>query len=419
MARITYTAKRELKAGHIEDEEYTLDFDAQQINESNDPEARQHVAKSGKRETVFVRYEKAWNIESDQIDPEVATATYGTAFPISGAGDPAMAPLSTTEIAYYDHTLGLLRLIRFNTQSLAWTFIGAGQSIGTTTSPAMCVLNSTDVAIANANTDVLQTWRVNLTTGAWSQVGNDFDLAAGLGANVGVCALAKLTSTVIAFYDTTNEKLAAITFDGTDWTITGSTLAIAGTGNPALATQTESLIAFVDTTLDSLRRYSWSGSAWSLVGSGLSVSGIGGNCALAPLSDQLVVLMDATVEGLRVFGWDDETQVYYPVDVNLNVTITGAGNPALAALTDTDIVFFDSLLESLQIYRFPVFVGDIASWDEFAASVAGGEAFTLDPYGTSDEEDNPLNVKMVGRVTKTRVNSTRRMVYSFNAIEQE
>ncbi len=418
MSRITYTAKRELKTGHVEDDEYTLDFDAEDIDEPHDPEVRQHVAKSGRRETVFTRYDKMWRVQSDQIEPAVATATYGAAFPIAGAGDPAVAALSVSEIAFYDHTLGLLRLARFDTNAQAWAWIGAGQSIGVTSSPAICALNSTDVAIANATSDVLQTWRVNLTTGAWAQVGNDFDLAAALGADVGVCALAKLTSTVVAFFDATNEKLAAITFDGTDWTITGSTLTIAGTGSPALAHLNPTAVAFVDTTLDSLRRYDWSGSAWSLTGTGLSVAGIGGNCALAALTELVVVLMDATVETLRVYSFDTDTFTWSLLDSTFNVLITGAGNPALAALNDQDVVFFDSLLESLQIYRFPIYVGDIPSWDEFAASVAGGEIFTLDPYGSSDEPDNPVEVVVVGRVSKSRVNKTRRMVYSFTAVEQ-
>ncbi len=417
MTRITYAAKRRLKSGHIEDVNYTLETDAQDIDEPDDPEVKQHVAKGGRRETVFVRYDKLWRVTSDQIEPEVATSTYGTAFPIAGAGDPAMAALSSTEIAFFDHTLALLRLIRFDSQSLVWTFIGAGQSIPGTSSPAVCPLSSTDIALVDATNNELQVWRVNLTTGAWATVGNPFDLTV-LGADVGEPALAKMTSARVAFYDATNEKLTALDFDGTDWSITGTPLTIAGAGTPALARQTDSVVAFVDTTLDSLRRYVFSGTAWAIVGSGLSVSGIGGGCALAELSEVLVVLMDATVEGLRVYGWDQETETWSLLDANLNVTITGAGNPALAALTDTDIVFFDSLLESMQTYRFPVYVGDIPSWDEFQGSVAGGEVFTLDPYGTMDEPDSPVEVVLVGRVAKTRVNQTRRMIYSFTAVEQ-
>lgn len=420
MASITYTAKRELKTGHVEGDDYILDFDAQQIDENNTPQVVQHVAKSGRRETVFTRYDKGWHVESDQIEQSVSTALYGTAYSITGAGDPAMAPLSSTELAYFDHTLALLRLLRFNSQSLVWTPVGAGLSIPGTSSPAMCDLTSTDIVMVDATNNILQAYRVNLTTGAWSTLGNPFDLTT-LGADVGAPALAQMSDTRVAFFDTTNEKLTALDFDGTDWTITGATLSIAGTGTPALAGLNDSEVAFVDTTLDSLRRYRFSGTAWSLVGSGLSVSGIGGAVALGALNDLLVVLMDATVETLRVYLFDLDSSTWSLVDSSFNVTITGAGNPALAAMSDQDVAFFDSLLEQLLIYRIPIFTGDQDSWDEFAASVAGGELFTLDPYGTSDDPDNPVTVKLTGGsgVRKMRVNQTRRMVYSFDAIEQE
>lgn len=56
---------------------------------------------------------------------------------------------------------------------------------------------------------------------------------------------------------------------------------------------------------------------------------------------------------------------------------------------------------------------DWAKWNEFNHSVAGGEPFSIDGYGTEGSPDNLLSVKMVRNSWKYTEPGPRHRVFSF------
>jgi hypothetical protein len=56
---------------------------------------------------------------------------------------------------------------------------------------------------------------------------------------------------------------------------------------------------------------------------------------------------------------------------------------------------------------------EFGQWREFFASVMGGEAFTLDPYGTISAPDNPLTVYLNGNPSYSRVGNAAEYIVNF------
>ena len=78
----------------------------------------------------------------------------------------------------------------------------------------------------------------------------------------------------------------------------------------------------------------------------------------------------------------------------------------------------DRLEFTWTVTTIPVPVTDLPRWREFAASVANGETFSFDPYGSKASPDNVLTVSLVdGSYQENRFSSTY-MQISFAAIER-
>lgn len=176
-----------------------------------------------------------------------------------------------------------------------------------------------------------------------AQIGVALDLT-GIG---GAIALVKLTSTLIAFIDTTTKYLYTYQWDGLAWSQVGSGLLISGINSPAMAALSSTRIAFIDTVNEELRTYDWSGSAWSMTGSGLSISGIG-TPSLTALNSTDVAFIDSTLESLRTYRFNGSTWSL----VGSGLSLTGIGSPTLTTLNETDIAVAGSSLDELRTYRF-------------------------------------------------------------------
>ena len=262
----------------------------------------------------------------DDADVSIAQTTLGISTFIKTLIDDADA---TTARA----TLGI---------TSTWTSaqqIGSGLTIGTVGNPAIAALNGTDVAFIDSTNDSLRTYRSNGSV--FAQIGISLAIAT-----VGNPAIAALNGTDIAFIDDSNDSLRTYRFDGTNWAQVGSSLAITTVGVPALAALNSTDIAFIDNINASLRTYRFNGSTWAQVGSGLSVSSA--TSALTALNATDVAFIDSTIEQLTTYRFNGTTWAV----VGNGLSIATAGNPALAGLNGTDVAFIDGTNRSMRIYRF-------------------------------------------------------------------
>lgn len=75
--------------------------------------------------------------------------------------------------------------------------------------------------------------------------------------------------------------------------------------------------------------------------------------------------------------------------------------------------------ENRYSFQTPPFKNDAqkAQMIEFLDSVAGGEVFTVDVYGTPANPNNPINLKIQGDYTEQLVDITGFWRYSWQAVE--
>jgi hypothetical protein len=266
----------------------------------------------------------------------LAFAQVGNSLAISTVGNPALAALSSSRVAFIDNTNDSLRAYDFDGTN--WAQVGNSLAISTVGNPALAALSSSRVAFIDATNDSLRAYDFDGTN--WAQVGNSLAIS-----NVGLPALAALSSSRVAFIDGDNDSLRAYDFDGTNWAQVGNSLAISTVGNPALAALSSSRVAFIDNTNDSLRAYDFDGTNWAQVGNSLAISGVGAP-ALAALSSSRVAFIDATNDSLRAYDFDGTNWA----QVGNSLAISNVGAPALAALSSSRVAFIDGDNDSLRAY---------------------------------------------------------------------
>ena len=224
------------------------------------------------------------------------------------------------------------------------------QPVGGAAGGAIAAMSSTSLAFIDSTGGKLRHYSFNGYS--FTMDGNEFTLA------VGAAALCTLNATDIALVDATNKSLRCYRWDGTNWSLVGSGLAIATVGTPALAAISATDVAFVDTTNAQLRRYTFNGSTWSMVGSGLNLAAMT-YPFLAALSGSTVAFCDNSTATLRTYAWNGSTWAL-------------SGNPlsvpigAICGINGSDIVKFQAtgtVKSIIHVYRF-----DGASWGEIATS---------------------------------------------------
>ena len=87
----------------------------------------------------------------------------GSDLNISASGNPSLATLNETDIAFVDDSNGSLSTYRFN--GLSWTIVGSGLDISPIGNSALAALNGTDVAFFDSTNDDLRVYRFGFSIG--------------------------------------------------------------------------------------------------------------------------------------------------------------------------------------------------------------------------------------------------------------
>ena len=104
------------------------------------------------------------------------------------------------------------------------------------------------------------------------------------------------------------------------------------------------------------------------------------------------------------YDLETECSVLNPSDVaDIKQSFTLDGTPETV---------FNNLSERWSVTTI-VDQSDYNLWREFWSSVAGGESFTFDAYGSIATPDNPITVVMVGGATPKRVGTVDSWQFSF------
>jgi predicted house-cleaning NTP pyrophosphatase (Maf/HAM1 superfamily) len=267
----------------------------------------------------------------------------GAGLSISGIGNPAIAALDSTHIAFIDTTLDQLRTYLWN--GSVWVLEGAGLDIGGISNPlTLSALDSTHVAFIDQTVAQLRTYVWNGSI--WALEGSGFGISG-----INNPALTTLDSTHIAFIDAALEELRTYVWNGSVWALEGSGFGISGIGVPALTTLDSTHVAFIDDTLEELRTYVWDGSVWALEGAGLDISGIT-QPAITSINSTHIAFIDATLEELRIYIWDGSVWVLE----GPGLSISGISSPVLSALDSMHVAFIDTTLEELRTYKYKYYL---------------------------------------------------------------
>lgn len=78
----------------------------------------------------------------------------------------------------------------------------------------------------------------------------------------------------------------------------------------------------------------------------------------------------------------------------------------------------DRIDKKWTIQTVPIPVADIPRWREFASSVANGELFTIDLFGTKAAPDNPISASYVPKTFKESRSFKQYITFTFDVIER-
>jgi len=118
------------------------------------------------------------------------------------------------------------------------------------------------------------------------------------------------------------------------------------------------------------------------------------------------VTLQGYLHGLNVsYDLDFDLQRYTPQPKEIKTTITAKGGNRSTLYDRTDN-FYDCQTSYINESELPL-------WDEFFASVAAGEGFIFDAYGTSGTPNNPVSVEIDGAYAYQRVGTTGKFYISF------
>lgn len=172
---------------------------------------------------------------------------------------------------------------------------------------------------------------------------------------------------LVAVVSSGTNEIESHSFDGSDWSPSGTALSVTSQQEPCIAALTPTRIAMYDTGFDELRAYDYNGSTWVLKGSGLSLTTSGFDyAAIAALSSTRVALTSATGTWLRTYDFDGTNWSLVG-----NSKTVSPGHGAIAALSSSRVVLAVSTTQ-FQTYDF-----DGTDW------AAAGNAFT---FTTSSQE---------------------------------
>jgi hypothetical protein len=202
----------------------------------------------------------------------------------------------------------------------------------------------------------------------WQQVGNDLNISG-----VTFPALAALSSTRVAYFDSANDELRTYDFDGADWAQTGNSLSISGVTNIAsLAALSSTRVAYFDGGNQDLRVYEFTEGTgnWAQVGNDLNITSV---AYITALSSTRIAWYGVTPRHIRTYEFTEGTGNWAQVGNSLSVGAS-AGDGDVATLSSSRIAFTDEVNAELRTYDF-----DETDWSQTGngLSVPAGSDPTL------------------------------------------
>ena len=204
--------------------------------------------------------------------------------------------------------------------------------------------------------------------GLWSQTGNDTNLTA-----IGFPALATLTATKIAYFDTTIDELRTYDWDGSDWTQTGNGATITTATRSQITALSATRVAFFEGGANTLATYDWDGSDWTQTGNSKEISGAG-EMGLTKLTATRIAFADGSNNELVAYDFDESD--WTKTGDALDLSDGGFDSPSLATLSETKIAMAFSHFGSVYIatYKF-----DGTDWSLDGVATVFGSAVAAVP----------------------------------------
>ncbi len=230
--------------------------------------------------------------------------------------------------------------------------VGSGLAVATVGAPALAKMSTTRVAFIDDTNDSLRAYDWNGST--WALVGSGLAVAAGTPA---LCAL---SSTRVVYTDTLADTLQAYDFNGSTWSTFGSAFSLGTVNAPALCALNSTDVVFLDGTAALLRVFRLTGTSWAAVGNSYDL-GVGGNIALCALDANNIVFIGSSNAYLQCYHWNG-------TDFSINgapLVFSTTTSPSLCAISETDVIFTADSYNEFHRYRF-----DGATWREVLPSLA-------------------------------------------------
>lgn len=254
---------------------------------------------------------------------------------------PRVTALDDNACVLFDLTTRDLQKYVFN-KTLGWLVSGNALTL-TGVSCDIAALSATEIALVDTTSDQLRKYTFDGSD--WSLTGTAFSLPA----ITSLFSLVALSDDTVVLYNLIDFKLYTYTYSGTTWSQTGNALTIlTGVVNPSLCAMSSTSIAFHTTGLDTLQMYTWDGSDWTAYGNTVSVVA-GDKCAMSALNEHDVVFANNTDDEVYVYRFFGEDWEVVSV-----VNVIG-GTPAgvsISALSFNSFVSIDSGTRDLRKYEF-------------------------------------------------------------------
>jgi hypothetical protein len=258
----------------------------------------------------------------------------GNALSVGHQTGNAVAKLSATRVALASGGNDFLQA--YSWDGTDYVAMGNQLAIGAIFDTGMTYLSDNRIAFFDSSTDFLKVYDFDGTD--FTQVGNALQI---LGINSGIC---RLDANTIALADI-GGRLWTWAFDGTDWAQVGNMLNIGSMNAPKLATIGVDRVVLTDTGNMIISVYDWDGSDWTLSGNSLAKS-MGAN-SIATLNSTDFAFIDSTNDELEPYRFDETDLSIVGVTLPLSVS-----NVSIAAINDSDIVLYDTNSDALRTYRF-------------------------------------------------------------------
>ena len=213
----------------------------------------------------------------------------------------------------------------------------------------IAALNDTDIAYHNTFTDELVTLRLTRLNGTasaqWVQVGNALTAVTNI-PPARPNAMVALGSDSIAFAQYNGESLSKYTFDGTDWSLTGSSFSLGVVGALHIAALSDTDILLTDATAGLFQAYRFNGATWATLGNdpGWTI-GSGDICAL---SSTEVAAMDTADEKLAKYTFDGTDWTL----TGTELVIPDVFEAGIAAVNGSDVAIASASNGLIQMYRY-------------------------------------------------------------------